>query len=327
MPFCWEKEARVLFMNFVDQVYKKIVNIEIQGATNIAEAVLNTLKKVSQEKRLKTPRQLISRVKKVGYYLSRARETEPMAENAVRFVSFHLDKNQDLDIKKLRFLIKRGIDSFLFDIMTNKRIIKDHGQNLIKNNYNIFTHCHSSTAVGILEAAKKKRKKFHVFNNETRPLFQGRTTSKELLQMNIKNTQVVDSAGPFFVSQYSKGYDMDLLILGCDAITLDGDAVNKIGSFGLALAAREAKIPVYIATQALKLDIEAAHLRNLKIEQRKAKEIWQRAPQGLEILNYAFDVIPARFILGYITELGIIKPKYIAKRAIKQYKFLNKIYD
>ncbi len=314
-------------MNYIDQIYKKIVNIEIQGATNIAEAVLNTLKKVSQEKRLKTPRQLISRVKKIGYYLSRARETEPMAENAVRFVSYHLDKNQDLDIKKLRVLIKRGIDSFLFEIMTNKRIIKDYGEKLISNNDNIFTHCHSSTAISILEAAKKKRKKIHVFNNETRPLFQGRTTSKELLKMNIKNTQVVDSAGPFFVSQYSKGYDMDLLILGCDAITLDGDAVNKIGSLGLALAAREAKIPVYIATQALKLDIETKHLKNLEIEQRKANEIWSRAPKGLEIINYAFDIIPARFITGFITELGILKPKYISKKTTKKYKFLKKKYD
>jgi len=310
-------------MNYIDQVYKKIVNIEIQGATNIAEAVLKTLKKVSKDKRLKNPRELIRQVHKAGYYLSRARETEPMAENAARFVEYHLNQNNDLDIKKLRVLIGRGIDSFLFNIMTNKKKIREIGEKLIKNNNNVFTHCHSSTAMSILEAAKKKRKKFHVFNNETRPLFQGRTTSKELLDMKIKNTQVVDSAGPFFVSPYSKGYDMDILILGCDAIALDGTAVNKIGSFGLALAAREAKIPVYIATQSLKLDIEAKHLKQLEIEKRDAKEIWPRAPKGLEIINYAFDIIPANYITGYITEFGVIKPRYLAKKVFKKHLFLK----
>jgi len=309
-------------MNFIDQVYKKIVHIEIQGATNIAEAVLKTLKKVASDKRIKTPRDLIRRVHKVGYYLSRARDTEPMAENAVRFVEYHLKQNQDMDVKKLRVLIGRGINSFLFNIMNNKKEIGEFGQNLIKNDDNVFTHCHSSTVVKILQTAKKKKKKFRVFNTETRPLFQGRTTSKDLIKVKIKNTQVVDSAGPFFVSPYSEGYDMDILVLGCDAISMQGDAVNKIGSYGLALAAKEAKIPVYIATQALKLDIEAKQMKHLEIEKRAAKEIWPRAPKELKIINYAFDIVPANYIAGYITEFGVIKPKYLAKKVLKNYKFL-----
>jgi len=308
-------------MNYIDQIYKKIVNIEIQGATNIAEAVLITLKKSAQDKKIKTSKDLIRHLKKNGHYLSRARETEPMARNANKFIEYHLDKNQNLELKKLRSLITKEINDFLSQIKINKKKIIDFGQKLINKNDNVFTHCHSSTVVGILKSAKSK--KIHVFNNETRPLFQGRKTSKKLIENKIKNTQVVDGAGPFFVSQYSHGYDMDLLIIGCDAIALDGSAVNKIGSFALALAASEAKIPVYIATQSLKLDLGAKHLKNLEIEQRQAKEVWPKAPKNLEILNFAFDIVPAQFISGYVTEFGILKPKQLAKKVLKKYKFLS----
>ncbi|HUT21800.1 MAG TPA: translation initiation factor eIF-2B [Candidatus Bipolaricaulota bacterium] len=309
-------------MNFVDQIYKKIVNIEIQGATSVCEAVLLALKKESADKKMKTSADLIRSLHRVGHYLSRARATEPMAENAVRFVEHHLRQNREMELKELRVLIKRGIDGFLFRLATNKKNIRDVGERLIEDEDNVFTHCHSSTVIDVLAEAKKNKKKIHVFNTETRPLFQGRITSKELIKKKIENTQVVDSAGPFFVSQYTKDYDMDVLLLGCDAISQSGDAVNKIGSLGLALAAKEADIPVYIATQSLKLDLDAKYLKNLEIEKRPSKEIWPGAPEGVEIINYAFDIIPAKYITGFITELGVLKPKRLAKSVKAAYPFL-----
>jgi len=309
-------------MNYIDQIYKKIVNIEIQGATHVAEAVLQALKKIISDKRIETSRQLLHKTHKAGYYLSRARDTEPMAENAVRFIEYHLKKNQNLEIKELRKLISKAIDSFLFNLAKDKKNISELGEGLIQENENIFTHCHSSTVMSILKAAKKK--KIHVFNTETRPLFQGRKTSRQLMEVKIKNTQVVDSAGAFFISDYSKGYDMDFLILGCDAIlNQDGSAINKIGSFGMTLAAYDSNIPVYIATHSLKIDLEAKTAKAAEIEKRSAEEVWPKSPKGLEIVNYAFDIIPEKFITGYITELGLLKPSQIAKKAKKKYKFLK----
>jgi ribose 1,5-bisphosphate isomerase len=308
-------------MNYIDQIYKKIVNIEIQGATNVAEAVLQALKKTISDKRIKTSRQLLHKTHKAGYYLSRARDTEPMAENSVRFIEYHLKKNQDLEIRELRKLVSKAIDSFLFNLAKDKKNISELGEGLIQENENIFTHCHSSTVMGILKAAKKK--KIHVFNTETRPLFQGRKTSRQLMEAKMKNTQVVDSAGAFFISDYSKGYDMDLLILGCDAVLIDGSALNKIGSFGLALAAYDSDIPVYIATHSLKLDLEAKTVKSAEIEKRSADEVWPNTPKNLKILNFAFDIVPEKFITAYITELGLVKPGQIAKKAKKKYKFLK----
>ncbi|MFZ5365459.1 MAG: translation initiation factor eIF-2B [Patescibacteria group bacterium] len=310
-------------MNHIDKMYKKIVNIEIQGATNVCEAVLMTLKKIAADRKAKDARALIKKLHQAGHYLIRARATEPMAVNAVRFIDFHLDRHRDLSVAKLRVLISRAIGSFLFDLSNNRKIIADQGDGLIRRGDNIFTHCHSSTVIDILKHAHKSKKKIRVFNTETRPLFQGRTTSKDLVKAGISNTQVVDSAGPFFVSNFSTGYNMDILILGCDAISRSGDAVNKIGSFGLALAARQSNIPLYVATQSLKLDVGAAHLENLELEKRMAREVWPTAPEGLKIVNYAFDIIPAAYISGYITELGIIRPRYLAKRVFKKYKFLK----
>jgi len=176
--------------------------------------------------------------------------------------------------------------------------------------------------MSILKTAYKKRK-FKVFNDETRPLLQGHITSKELRSAKIPNTILVDGASPYTISHFSgKNLMMDTIFLGTDAIALDGSCVNKIGSYGISLSAFYEKIPVYIATSLLKIDYEAEFGADLVIEERNAKELWENPPQGLKVINLAFDQIPKNFIKGYITEFGIIKPKDIKKTILKHYPWL-----
>lgn len=127
---------------------------------------------------------------------------------------------------------------------------------------------------------------------------------------------ITDDAAPFFVDNlYESDTHMDMVVIGSDAIKLTGDVYNKVGSFSIALAARHSKIPVYVVGSLLKVDTE----NTVKIEQRSGQELRADAPKGLKIINYAFDMVPAKFITGIITEYGVIKPKDIKKEVKKRY--------
>ena len=180
---------------------------------------------------------------------------------------------------------------------------------------NIMTHCHSGSVVKILTTARDQGKKIHVYNTETRPLYQGRRTSNDLVKVGVPDTMITDDTAPFFVDNiYDSHVDIDMVIIGSDCIKLNGDVFNKVGSFAIAMAAWHSGIPVYIVGSLMKVDGNDT----VQIEKRDGKELRAEAPKGLEILNFAFDRVPAKFITGIITEYGIIAPKDI-KKYVKEY--------
>jgi ribose 1,5-bisphosphate isomerase len=194
-----------------------------------------------------------------------------------------------------------------------------HGKKIIKEEDDILTHCHSWLVEQILIKSKEDGKKIKVYNTETRPLFQGRITSQELLKAGISTTMVADSSAGFLLSHFSgKELMMDKVILGADAILSDGSIINKIGSFGIGVVAKEEGIPLYIASTLLKFHDKSW----IKIEKRDPQELWPQAPVGLKIINFAFDRIPAEYITGgIICEEGIIKPNQAKMLAKKNYDF------
>jgi ribose 1,5-bisphosphate isomerase len=151
-------------------------------------------------------------------------------------------------------------------------MIDDTAQKAIQNgvgilNYgdSVLTHCHSSSAVKTIIANKAGGKDFLVYNTETRPLYQGHKTAKDFLEAGMKITMVVDSSAPFILDRNDPfGLDIDAVIIGCDAIKLNGDIINKVGSYSIAHAAYDNKIPVYIAGNLLKTDVRDS----IKIETR-----------------------------------------------------------
>jgi len=307
----------------IEAVFQDIKSIKIQGATNVAKAVAKALREYAKHLENKKSSEFIREIALAGKYLVSARVTEPMADNVVEFVLYYLKKNKDQEITDLKRVLQDAIDYFFVLVAQNERKIITSGEKIIKFGDKVFTHCHSSTVINILLAAKRNKKNFEVFQTETRPLYQGHTTARDLLRANIKDTLVVDSAAPFLISRASGNkFNVDKLILGCDAIARDGSCVNKVGSFALALTAFLNKIPVYIATQTLKLNEDAKNLKAIKVEVREAREVWEKAPRGLKIYNPAFDKIPAELITGYITEFGLIKPKVMVDKVKTNYPWI-----
>jgi ribose 1,5-bisphosphate isomerase len=184
----------------------------------------------------------------------------------------------------------------------------------------VLTHCHSSTAVRLIQGIAKGDEDFTAVCTETRPRYQGRITAKELLNVGIDTTLIADSAAESFViGRGSK--PVSVVFIGCDAITMKGYCINKIGSWGIAMAAYQSSKPLYVVTSLLKVDHDTAH-QDIRIEIRGDKELWEDAPKGLEMYNPAFEVVDAGLITGFITEFGIIKPRDIGDFVRKEYPWL-----
>jgi ribose 1,5-bisphosphate isomerase len=181
-------------------------------------------------------------------------------------------------------------------------MIVETGAKRIGDNSVVFTHCRSSTVTGLLKRAKQQGKEFEVVCTETRPLYQGRMTARELLGIGVGVTMIVDSAARYFMNT------ADLVIVGADAITSEGNVINKIGTSMIALVAHEARTPLYVASELLKFDPATICGDYEKIEERSPSEVWQDAPKGLVIKNPAFDVTRRDFIHGIICEEGIVPP-------------------
>jgi methylthioribose-1-phosphate isomerase len=198
------------------------------------------------------------------------------------------------------------------------RQIGRHGAALLTDGQGVLTHCNAGglatadygTALAVFFAASESGKRLHVYADETRPLLQGaRLTAWELQQRNIDVTLICDS----MAAQVMRERRVQAVITGADRIAANGDAANKIGTYGVALLAAAHDIPFYIAAPTSTFDLSLADGDHIPIEQRDPREIThgfgrQTAPEGVAVYNPAFDVTPARLIKAIICELGVIEP-------------------
>lgn len=310
----------------IASIISDIKAIKIQGATNVALATVDCMQlwlRQYEETKYKDKKSFIDELKNFGLEVANARPNEPLAKNLVKFVTYELivrftnavNYSQVVDASEDLFSeYKQMIED------TKKNIIKV-GVETLKDCNEILTHCHSSTAVGVLVGVKGVRNgDLTVVSTETRPLFQGRITSRNLIDQGVKTIMIVDSAAPSFIIQ-EKYIPTDALIVGVDQINADGSAINKVGSMGLALAASSAGKPIYVVGPLIKIDCSTVY-SPIEIELRSAKEIWDDAPEGLRLINPAFEIIPSELITGYITELGVINPKEVYKVATEEYAWI-----
>lgn len=207
------------------------------------------------------------------------------------------------------------------DVQTN-RALGMHGARLLPDRVRVLTHCNAGalatagygTALGIVRAAKELGKTVQVFATETRPFLQGaRLTCWELLQDGIVPTLITDNmAGDFM-----RRGQVDCVILGADRIAANGDVANKIGTYSLAVLAKAHKIPFYVAAPLSTVDFHCSSGAEIPIEQRSSEEVTHFAgkrltPDGVEVINPAFDVTPARYVTAIVTEHGVLRPPFIA---------------
>lgn len=192
------------------------------------------------------------------------------------------------------------------------------GSTLVQEGFGILTHCNTGglataaygTALSVIFTAFEQRKSIHVYCDETRPLLQGaRLTSWELLQAGIPSTLICDS----MAAQVMKEGKINMVVVGADRIAANGDTANKIGTYGLSVLAHAHNIPFYVAAPSSTFDLTLKDGSEIPIEQRSHIEITapfgkQVAPDGVTVYNPAFDVAPARFITGIITEKALVTP-------------------
>jgi len=300
----------------LNKIVKDIKAIKIQGATNVALATLEGIKLVANDYKGDDTRDI---VKDAGERLSLARENEPLARNAVKYVLDTIPSNStDANV------IIKACDKYGEIIRAAKKEIVKYGVEALKNEEVVLTHCHSSTSTSILIEVDRNRKEggssFRVVSTETRPLYQGRKTARELFQAGVDVTQIVDSANASFIIDDTY-LPVGAVIVGCDELLKDGSFINKVGTYTIALAAKEGKDEFYVATTLLKLDPNRDP-RNTTIEQRESSEIWKDAPKGLKIINPAFEQINSSYVSRYITEAGLLKSKDLLSEAKKYYPWI-----
>ena len=286
---------------------KGIKQLEIQGARNVAIFAIKAVEYTSRESKTKTKDAFLRELSAAKTILFTSRATEPLMRNAVRYVIQAVESSNKKSVPELVDLVSQVTSQFLEHLERSKEKIAAIGSKRISNHSRVLTHCHSSTVMNMLKRAKQEGKTFEVVCTESRPVFQGRLTAKEMLDAGIKTTMIIDSAVRHFMNE------VDFVVVGADAITSEGNVINKIGTSMVALAAKEARTPFYVATELLKFDHVTIFGAYERIEERSLKEVWDTPPHGLIIRNPAFDVTRREFIHGIICEEGIMPPNAISE--------------
>src|SRR6476660_4795166 len=204
--------------------------------------------------------------------------------------------------------------------VANCRLMGGIGAEVVPDGGRVLTHCNAGalatagygSALGVIRAAVEQGKKVAVFADETRPFMQGaRLTAWELIRDGISTTVITESmAGPLM-----RAGEIDLVVVGADRIAANGDTANKIGTYTVAVMAKEHNIPFYVAAPLSTIDLSTADGDRIPIEERDQREVShlgssQLTPEGAKIRNPAFAVTPHRYITGIITERGIFRPPY-----------------
>jgi methylthioribose-1-phosphate isomerase len=250
-------------------------------------------------------------------------KTRPTAVNlfwAIRRMQEKFERIRIRPISQIKQdLIEEAQRMHAEDIAANQAMGR-HGATLMPSSGGVLTHCNAGalatagygTALGVIRAAVEQGKKIHVYADETRPFLQGsRLTAWELVKDGIPTTVIAENMAGSMMSQGKIG----AIVVGADRIAANGDVANKIGTYTVAILAREHNIPFYVAAPISTVDLACPDGNQIPIEQRNVREVThiggrQMVPDGVEVENPAFDVTPAKYVAAIITEKGIARAPY-----------------
>lgn len=306
------------------QVARAIKNMTIRGAPAIGIAAAMGIALGIYN--LKSARGLENKFYKICQAIA---QTRPTARNlfwAIERMKKAFLTYKDRPLTELKQRLCKEAQAILEEDIATNRQIGYHGKNLIKQGMTVLTHCNAGalatggygTALGVIRAAWEEGRRFQVIVDETRPYLQGaRLTAWELKQEDIPVTIITDSTAGYLMAHRK----IDLVIVGADRIAANGDTANKIGTYTLAVLAKAHHIPFYIAAPFSTFDLSLPDGSYIPVEERPGKEVTligkkSICPEGVNALYYAFDVTPAEYITGIITEKGIVRYPY--ERGIKK---------
>ncbi len=311
-----------VIVDFTDyrEIARAIKEMYVRGAPAIGAAAAYGLALAATQSKGDSRSELLADLKEAADVL---RQTRPTASNLFWAVTRMLSRAegeslQDIDqIREALVAEARALADE--DVEVNTRM-GDYGADLIEDGYGVLTHCNAGalatvdygTALAPIRTAWKQGKKVHVFVDETRPRLQGaRLTAWELMQEGIPMTLIADNAAGHFIQSGR----VDIIFVGADRVAANGDVANKIGTYKLAVVAKENGVPFYAVVPSSTIDLTTASGEDIPIEERDAGEVTHVrgqlvAPEGVHVANPAFDVTPHRYVTGIITEYGIVYPPF-----------------
>lgn len=296
----------------IEKIAQDIRTMKIRGAGRIARAAARAIQIATKESKAETPDEFSKEIEKVAKVLLETRPTAVSLPNAIRYVSIGLKQAHGADLWTMKKTVSLRAEEFIKNSEEAVKKIGEIGANRISDGDVILTHCNSQAALSIIKTAFKQGKKIEVFTTESRPVWQGRISARELLKAGIPTTLIIDSAVRHFIR------DVDKVVVGADSIAANGAVVNKIGTSAIALAAWEARIPFLVAAETYKFNPDTLSGKLVKIEERDPNELinLKHYPK-LKVRNPAFDVTPAEYVDFIVTERGIIPP-FAAYSLIKE---------
>ncbi|MDI6821500.1 MAG: S-methyl-5-thioribose-1-phosphate isomerase [Actinomycetota bacterium] len=310
------KEDYLEFTN-PHQVAEAIKSMKVRGAPALGVAAAFGIALGAKNSTAKTSDQFIDEIERVCEEMSQTRPTAANLFWAIQRMKRLVHKSKNLCVEDLKKVLYEEAMEIAREDEEANRQLGALGAALIEDGDNILTHCNTGTlatggygtALGVIRAAWNQGKKIHVYVDETRPLLQGsRLTCWELMKEKIPATLITDNMAGFLMSigEISK------VIVGADRIAANGDVANKIGTYTLAVLAKENNVPFYIAAPTPTIDFNIPSGKQIPIEERNPREVThifgqQIAPSGISIANPAFDITPHELIEAIITEKGIVR--------------------
>ncbi len=303
-----------------DMVAECIINMRIRGAPAIGIATAMGIALGAQPIRAEGYGDFVKDLESAYKTLLATRPTAVNIEWAVDRMKFFLENHKSEPVETLKkMLIEEAGKVLEEDIEINKAIGR-YGVAFIKDGARILTHCNAGglatggygTATAPMRTAHAEGKKIHVYADETRPLLQGaRLTSWELKEDGIPVTLITDNCAGALMNRG----EIDLVIVGTDRTARNGDVANKIGTYMVAVLAKENGIPFYVAAPTSSIDFSMPSGDMIPIEERAPEEVTMVygkvsiAPEGISVRNLAFDVTPAKYVTAIITEKGVFRPE------------------
>jgi methylthioribose-1-phosphate isomerase len=303
-------------------VAEAIKGMIIRGAPAIGVAAAMGIALGSREIIADTHDSFFRQLENVCDVMARTRPTAVNLFWAIERMKRVAEANRGKSLDQIRDILKKEAIRIEQEDLAICRNIGKWGATLIPDTATILTHCNAGglatagygTALGVIRAAHEAGKQIQVFADETRPWLQGaRLTAWELMKEQIPTTLISDNMAGFFMSRG----EITCCVVGADRIAANGDTANKIGTYSVAVLARENNIPFYVAAPVSTLDLSLSDGSKIPIEERHSCEVThikgiQIAPEGVRVRNPAFDVTPARYISAIITENGIVSGDYRA---------------
>lgn len=316
-----QDEVYVTFTDFTS-VAEAIRGMIIRGAPAIGVAAAMGVALGAREIIADTFESFYRQLENVCDIMARTRPTAVNLFWAIDRMKKLAAANSDKKLDQIREILKKEAVRIEAEDLTICRNIGKWGATLIPEGATILTHCNAGglatagygTALGVIRAAHEAGKKIKVFADETRPWLQGaRLTAWELMKDEIPVTLISDNMAGFFMSRG----DITCCVVGADRIAANGDTANKIGTYSVAVLAKENNVPFYVAAPISTLDLTLSDGSKIPIEERPFSEVTHIkgvaiAPEGVTVRNPSFDVTPARYISGIITERGVVKGDYLS---------------